>query len=86
MSETVAVTPTSSREGAEAKGRRYLLEGRLRLASVSDRLILANCRGDAGDIYVVGWDRQRMDWRCNCPARGRCAHIVAIGLVVEKPQ
>jgi uncharacterized Zn finger protein len=83
MSEEVV--SLSSPESAKAKGRRYLIEGRLDLKHVSDRLIVANCRGDDGDVYAVGYDFEVGDWRCTCPARGRCAHIVAIALVVEKP-
>jgi uncharacterized Zn finger protein len=75
----------TARESAAVKGRRYLVEGRLRLKHVSDRLIVANCRGDQGDVYAVGWDPDRKDWHCTCPALRRCSHIVALGLVVEKP-
>jgi uncharacterized Zn finger protein len=80
------VTPISSRESAQTKGRRYLLEGRLKLKHVSDRLIVANCRGDQGDVYALGWDPDRNEWACTCPARGHCAHLVALTLVVEKAE
>jgi uncharacterized Zn finger protein len=86
VSAPIEITPIASRESAETKGRRYLLEGRLSVKCVTDRLILANCHGDQGDEYAVGWDKKLSDWRCTCPARGRCAHIVALSLVVGKPE
>ena len=82
---TGSVVSLPSRESAAAKGRRYLVEGRLSLLHVSDKLIIANCHGDQGDTYTLGYDFNRKTWRCDCPARGVCAHIVALALVVEKP-
>ena len=70
--------PPRARESAEAKGRRYLVEGRLRLRRVECDLVEADCRG-GGAIYQLGHDRR--GWWCSCPARGRCAHLVALQLV-----
>ena len=66
-----------ARESAEAKGRRYLVEGRLRLRRVEGALIEADCRG-GGATYELGHDLH--GWWCDCPARGRCAHLVALQL------
>jgi len=66
------------REGVEAKGRRYLLEGRLQVSHVGPNDVRARCRG-GGHLYEISYDN---DWTCTCPARGRCAHIVAAQLVV----
>jgi hypothetical protein len=75
-----------SRENAELKARRYLVEGRLEIQRVNNDVILARCPGDAGDTYNIRWDDQRDEWRCNCPAFGpRCAHILALARVVRKP-
>ena len=66
------------RENAAAKARRYVSEGRLIVRHVHGDHVLASCRGD-GAIY-----EQRVngaDWSCDCPARGRCAHLIALGLV-----
>ena len=73
--------PVSPRESAAVKGRRYLVEGRLVVRAVDQRAgsVRAVCRGD-GAIYAVG--RDGGGWFCSCPARGRCAHLVALGLVV----
>ena len=66
------------RENAEAKGRRYLVEGRLVVEHVAGGEIRAHCRG-AGAAYQLGRNRGR--WYCDCPALGRCSHLVALGLV-----
>lgn len=70
-----------SRENAEAKGRRYLTEGRLLLLSVGSR-IKARCQG-GGEIYTVGYESG--SWYCTCPAVGRCCHLVALQLVTVRP-
>jgi uncharacterized Zn finger protein len=69
-----------SRESAEAKGRRYLVEGRLRIHTVDGASVIASCRG-SGEVH---WQRSgpTTGWHCSCPARGRCAHLIALGLVV----
>jgi uncharacterized Zn finger protein len=68
-----------NREGAQQKGRRYLLEGRVRIRYVGPQGVRAYVRGQ-GEIYRVeyGWGR----WSCTCPAKGRCCHLVAVQLVV----
>ncbi len=70
------------RENAEAKGRRYLTEGRLLIRSAGPDGVRALCRGN-GEWYRVGY--QRGGWSCDCPALGRCAHLVAIMLVTTRP-
>jgi uncharacterized Zn finger protein len=66
------------RENAETKGRRYLIEGRLLVDHVDPCRIAARCRGN-GKLYKLGFDGSR--WYCDCPALGRCAHLVALQLV-----
>lgn len=68
------------RENAAEKARRLLVEGRLQVRSVEPCRAVALCRGDSGAVYSVtldGWE-----WECTCPARGRCAHLLALALVV----
>lgn len=65
-----------ARESAEAKGLRYLCEGRLIVTVVTPRAIAAECRG-AGQIYALGWDGCR-GWWCDCPAKATCSHLVAL--------
>jgi uncharacterized Zn finger protein len=67
-----------TRENAEAKGRRYLTEGRLLMLSAGER-IEARCRGN-GEFYRLGYERGA--WYCTCPAVGKCSHLVALQLVV----
>lgn len=45
--------------------------------------ILARCRGDSGQIYDLGHDPVKGEWRCTCEARGDdCSHLRALKLVV----
>lgn len=71
-----------AREGAEAKARRYLTEGRLLVQAVTDTRIAATVRGD-GALYRAGHNPVDR-WHCSCPARGRCAHVLALQLVTVR--
>jgi uncharacterized Zn finger protein len=78
----------TSRESAHDKGRRLLTEGRLRIVFVSRTTgtIIAECRGDSGEIYSLGYDPRRKQWRCTCKeVKGRCSHLVALQLVTTVP-
>ena len=78
--------PVVSRESAHTKGRRLLTEGRLRVLHVtSSGVVAAECRGDSGEIYSLGFVPWRKRWHCTCPARGVCAHLVALQLVTTAP-
>ena len=68
-----------SRENAAAKGRRYVGEGRLVVDSVANGEVRARCRGD-GAVYNLLV--REGHWACDCPALGRCSHLIALGLVV----
>jgi uncharacterized Zn finger protein len=72
-----------SRESANLKARRYLAEGRLRVREADEEggIVHAECRGDSGAIYVVGYDSDRR-WSCTCPTFGpRCSHVRALQLI-----
>jgi uncharacterized Zn finger protein len=71
------------RENVDAKGRRYLTEGRLRVAQIDSRTIEATCLGDGAELYVLGYRAGR--WWCNCAARTKCSHITALQLVTVRP-
>jgi len=72
-------------ENAQDKGRRLLTEGRLIIERVdSTGYVQATCRGDSGEVYHLGFDPGRAQWRCTCPARSRCAHLVALQLVTVR--
>ena len=72
-----------TRENAQAKGERYLLSGRLTIRLVTPERIEAHVKGDSGHIYRVIHDNGL--WTCSCPAKQRCAHLVALKRVVSRP-
>lgn len=67
------------RENAETKGRRYLIEGRVVLRVVRPGFVDAIVRG-SDKFYEVSL--RNGFWTCNCFAKGRCSHLVAVQLVV----
>jgi uncharacterized Zn finger protein len=71
------------RESAHDKGRRLLTEGRLRILDINEESVAAHCMGDGAELYRVGFANGA--WHCGCPAVGRCAHLVALQLVVLRP-
>lgn len=75
-------------ETALQKAERLLTSGRLIVRQVGDPekpgRIVAECRGDSGEVYVLGYDPRKDEWRCTCAARGDCSHLGALKLVVVK--
>jgi uncharacterized Zn finger protein len=65
----------------EAKALRDVAEGRLRILSVHNGRVFAECQGER--LYTTGFSNGR--WWCNCPARGPCCHLVALRGVVAEP-
>jgi uncharacterized Zn finger protein len=74
-------------ENAEAKGRRYLLEGRLTIDRIDEKQVRARCRGGGAEYSAGHGDvgEGELAWYCSCPALGRCAHLVALQLVTVRP-
>lgn len=72
------------RENVETRGRRYLVEGRLTLMTLNMHrgIITARCVG-RGQTHHLGYNAS--GYWCDCEARSRCAHLVALELVTEKP-
>ena len=69
------------KEPVASKARRYLAEGRLIVRHLDEAgTVRADVRG-GGAVYTVSYSR-RSGWTCTCPARGRCCHREALGLVV----
>lgn len=64
------------------KGRRLLVDGRLRVKRVEGPLVVAECRGDTGKIYALGFDPRSSEWRCTCAATRQCSHLYALKLVI----
>jgi uncharacterized Zn finger protein len=72
------------RRSAAEKGRALLIEGRLVVRRVDQHtgLIVAQCRGDSGEMYDLGYDPTNQQWRCTCrEMKGKCSHLVALQLV-----
>jgi hypothetical protein len=67
------------RESTAQKGRRYLAEGRLIVTALDQHHVTATCRGD-GALHRLSWTPAQ-GWTCTCLARGRCAHLLALGAV-----
>ncbi len=70
------------RENVKDKGKRLLVSGRLRVVKVDGQLIVAECRGDSGAVYSLGYDPRMKQWRCTCAARTACSHMHALWAVV----
>lgn len=68
------------------KPRRLLIEGRLTVHKVEvDRgMVYAECKGDSGSVYKLGWNADEQRWGCSCPARTTCAHLRALWLVASR--
>jgi uncharacterized Zn finger protein len=75
------VTVLPSRESAAARARRLLAEGRVTVLSVRPHRVYSEVRGDSGRTHAVVYTRGR--WTCPCEARTRCAHQLAVMLVVD---
>ena len=47
------------------------------------KLVIAQCRGDSGEVYDLGYDPTKDQWRCTCAElKGNCSHLQALKLVV----
>lgn len=68
-----------SRESVDVKAARYIVEHRVLIRRVDGRDVDAEVRG--GQTWYVR--RRRGGWSCDCPAYGRCCHLVAVRLVTE---
>ena len=73
------VKRVTKRENARDKSVRLLVSGRLRVTSVIGSEILAECRGDSGEVYTLGHVDEV--WSCSCPARTACSHLHALWAV-----
>lgn len=69
----------TKRENARDKSVRLLVTGRLRVTHVNGAEILAECRGDSGEVYRLGHVDEV--WSCSCPARTACSHLHALWAV-----
>lgn len=72
-------------ETSDQKARRLLSEGRLTVLVVNPDAVVARCKGDSGEEYMLGWDKKHLNWVCSCPATRRCSHLKALWLVTVKP-
>lgn len=82
-----------SRASTRTKAMRLLVDARLTVKRVDYEgelagLIVAECRGDSGEVYKLGYDPRRNQWRCTCEAgrhRSTCSHLSALQLVTVRP-
>lgn len=73
-----------TRENAQAKARRYLVEARIHVLRVDETVVIAIARGD-GAFWWCGHDGTK--WHCDCPARSlNCAHLYALRSVTVEPK
>jgi uncharacterized Zn finger protein len=72
------------RENAKTRAARLLTERRGMICRVSPTSVLAQVRGDSGELREVRRDPRR-GWSCSCPAVGFCAHGHAVASVVVVP-
>lgn len=83
----VANDRTSSpkkRENKADKGTRLLTHGRLTVTKVDGDRVVAECRGDSGEVYELGFENGR--WNCSCPARTDCSHLSALWRCTVRPK
>jgi hypothetical protein len=79
-------------ENLQEKAIRILAEGRLTITQVAPlrAAIMAECKGDSGEVYLLGYDSGDDRWGCQCEAsakfKRRCSHIAALQLVTVKPK
>jgi uncharacterized Zn finger protein len=79
-------------ETKQQKAERYLTTGRLTILSVGTTrtAVLANVKGDSGEVYALGYDLNDNAWRCTCEANAKyhreCSHLVALKLVTVRPK
>jgi uncharacterized Zn finger protein len=64
------------------KAMRLLTTRQLLVTRVSGDFIEAECRGDSGSLYNLGFDGER--WWCSCPARVDCKHLIALQTVTVR--
>lgn len=75
-SASVKTASRKTRENKQDKAVRLLVHGRLRVTRVEGDLVMAECRGDTGRVYELGFSAGR--WSCSCPARTDCSHLIAL--------
>ena len=77
------VTRVTRRETKSDKAVRLLVTGRLRVYHVDRKSIVAECKGDSGELYTLGWLPLAggYRWDCTCPARRDCSHLMALQCV-----
>lgn len=80
------------RENADLKAKRLLGEGRLTITAVDPgarAAVAATAKGDSGELYQLGYDATKREWRCSCQAAKtfgrRCSHLRALQLVTVRP-
>jgi uncharacterized Zn finger protein len=76
------VNATILSERVTGRAEQLLIGGRVAVMRVDRGAIQARVLGDHGN-YVVAGDSSGL--RCSCPARGECAHLLAVAIVTTGP-
>ena len=76
--------PRATRENKADKGSRMLVQGRLTVTKVDGDRVVAECKGDSGEVYELGFDNGH--WFCSCLARTDCSHLSALWRVTVRPK
>jgi uncharacterized Zn finger protein len=63
----------------QAKAARYLLTGKVKVDYADVRSFTALVSGTRETPYAVMWHTGH--WRCDCPARATCAHMLACQMI-----
>jgi len=86
ISSAATASPTTRvrRENKQDKGTRLLTHGRLTVTKVDGDRVVAECRGDSGEVYELGYENGR--WNCSCLARTDCSHLSALWRVTVRPK
>lgn len=72
------------RENKADKGTRLLIQGRLTVTKVAGDLVVAECKGDSGEVYELGFSNGH--WFCGCLARTDCSHLSALWRCTVRPR
>lgn len=67
----------------QAKAGRYLLDGHVHVDYADQRSFVGLIHGSRSHPYLVMWAG---GWRCDCPARVECSHILACQAVWTPPK
>lgn len=84
LTSSAKTASRGTRENKQDKGTRMLTHGRLTVTKVEGDRVVAECRGDSGEVYELGFENGH--WHCSCLARTDCSHLSALWRVTVRPK